>query len=85
LSKTKIRILHEDCDPAAVDDKSLPCTAYFVTYIKSGRKCYDLVMAGKKVDIFDHYWDMYRHDLIEFKQSSGTTNPKLYNPPKGKK
>lgn len=78
----KIKILYEDCDPAVVDDKSLPCTAYFVTYIKDGRECYDLVMSGKKVDIFDVYWDKYRHDLISFKQSSGTTNPKLYNPPK---
>jgi|TARA_Y100000022_G_C13084769_1_gene299412 hypothetical protein len=53
--------------------------------MKGGRKCHDLVIAGKQVDIFDHYWDMYRQDLLEFKQSSGTTNPKLYNPPKGKK
>ena len=84
MSKSKIRILHEDCDPESVDDKSLPCTAYFVTYIKSGRKCYDLVMAGKKVDIFDHYWDNYRHDLINMTQTEGRTNPKLWNPPKKK-
>ena len=57
MSKSKVRVLHEDCDPTSVDDKSLPCTAFFVTYMKGGRKCHDLVIAGKQVDIFDHYWD----------------------------
>ena len=82
---SKIKVLYEDCDPAAVDDKSLPCTAFFVSYMKDGRKCVDLVISGKQVDMFDHYWDMYKKDLIEFKQSSGTVSPKLYNPPKNKK
>jgi hypothetical protein len=80
----KITILQEDCDPGAVDNKSLPCTAFFVSYMKEDRKCYDLVISGKQVDIFDHYWDKYKKEFITIKQSSGTSNPKLYNIPKGK-
>mgnify|MGYP001403186486 CR=1 FL=1 len=82
---SKIKLLHEDCDPAAVDDKSLPCTAFFVSYMKDDRKCFDLVISGKQVDIFDHYWDKYSSKFVSIEQSSGTANPKLYNPPKGKK
>ena len=80
MSKSKVRVLHEDCDPTTVDDKSLPCTAFFVTYMKSGRKCHDLVIAGKQVDIFDHYWDEYRDDFVTMNQSEGRANPKLWDP-----
>ena len=39
-------------------------------------------MAGKKVDIFDEYWDKYRENLIRFTQTEGRQNPKVWSPPK---
>lgn len=82
---SKIRIIQRDCDPEAANDRSLPCTSYLVEYILDGVTKWDLVICSKKVDIFDHYWDLYREDLIGFKQSEGRTNPKLWNPPGAKK
>jgi hypothetical protein len=82
---SKIKIIQQDCDPTAADDKTLPCTCYLVEYLQDGITKFDLVVASKQVDIFDHYWDNYRHDLIKFTQSKGTTNPKLWNPTPSKK
>ncbi len=75
---TKINILHQDCDPTLGEDKSLPQTAYMVEYLVDGLTKFDLVIAAKKVDIFDHYYDNYRKDLLNITQSSGTANPKTW-------
>ena len=83
----KVRFIHEDCDPSLAEDRSLPHTAYLVEYKKDGVSHYDIVMASKKVEIFDHYWDTYRHDFVTMNQSEGRTNPKLWGnkPPETKK
>lgn len=73
-----IKILHQNCDPELADDKTLPYTAYIVSYNVDGEGCYDIVLANKKSDIFDYYWDKYREDLISFKQTEGRINPKLW-------
>jgi hypothetical protein len=78
---SKLKILHEDCDPELSKDKSLPYTCYLIEYKVDGGKHFDLVIATKKVDIFDHYWDKYRDNFIDMKQSSGTMNPKMWNAP----
>ena len=77
-----VRMIHRDCDPTLADDRSLPHTAYLVEYLQDGMTHFDIVMASKKVDIFDEYWDKYREDLIKFTQTEGRSNPKLWNPPK---
>ena len=79
----KIKILQEDCSPAAAEDRTLPHTAYLVTYEVNGIVKYDIAMGSKKVDIFDHYWDNYKNDLINIIQTEGRANPKLWTPPKG--
>jgi len=44
------------------------------------------VISSKRVEIFDHYWDLYRHDLIRMTQTEGRVNPKLWgNKPKEEK
>jgi hypothetical protein len=43
---------------------------------------YDLIIANKKIEIFDYYWDRYREDFVDFKQTEGRVNPKLWGPPK---
>lgn len=75
-----LRFLHRDCSPELASDRSLPYTAYLVCYEDDGIKKYDLVIATKKVDIFDHYWDLYREGFKGFKQSEGRVNPKLWGP-----
>lgn len=74
-----LKILQQNCDPNLAQDKSLPYTAYIVKYKDSAEGiCYDIVIANKKTDIFDFYWDKYREGLISFKQSEGRVNPKLW-------
>lgn len=73
-----IKIVHENCDPELANDKSLPYTAYLVEYIDGEKTLYDITICGKKVDLFDHYYDAYKKNFIGFKQTDGRMNPKLY-------
>lgn len=74
-----IKILHQDCDPSLADDRTLPYTAFVVKYQPNEDTfCYDIVIAHKRVDIFDYYWDKYREGLISFKQTEGRVNPKVW-------
>ena len=81
MSSKDIRILHEDCDPTVANDKKLPYSAYLVEYKKEDRIAYDVSIAGSQVLLFDHYYDKYKKDFKSFKQSAGTINPTLWNPP----
>jgi len=74
----KIRILHQDCDPTKEDDKSLPYNTYIVEYLQDGMTKFDITICDKLVDLFDYYWDNYRGDFIEMRQSQGRINPKLW-------
>ncbi len=81
-----VTILHQKCDPAVADDRTLPYNTYLVKYMEDDEVFYDLVMTNKKVDIFDYYWDRYREGLQWFKQSEGRINPKVWgNKPTEKK
>ena len=77
-----MRILHQNCDPEIASDRTLPYTSYLVTYEMDGVITYDLIIANKKIEIFDYYWDRYREDFVDFKQTEGRVNPKLWGPPK---
>ena len=77
-----VKVINRDCDPTLAQDKSLPCTAFLVEYIDGEVSHFDIVIAGKQVDIFDEYWDKYKKNLVGFNQAEGRSNPKLWNPPK---
>lgn len=79
-----MKIIHEKCDPSLSLDKSLPYTAYLVEYVEGDLHYFDIVSSNKKSDIFDHYWDKYRKDLLNMTRTEGRVNPKLWNPPKKK-
>lgn len=79
-----MKIIHQDCDPSLADDRSLPYTAYLIEYLQDGITKFDISYGNKKVEIFDHYWDHYRNDLINMTQTQGRINPKLWNNPKEK-
>ena len=83
-SVLKIKIIHEQCDPDLAKDTSLPYTAYLIGYESGTGIQYDIAVASKKVDIFDHYWDKYR-SVVSMKQTDGKINPKLWNDPRKKK
>lgn len=81
-----MKVLHNDCDPSLSGDTSLPTNAFMVEYINGEITSFDIVLTGKKVEIFDHYWDKYRENLINITQCEGRVNPKLWgNKPKEKK
>jgi hypothetical protein len=82
MAKARVKIIHRDCDESKGDDRSLPYTSYLVTYRQEGHLKYDIATAPKKVDVFDYYWDEYRHDFVTMKQTEGRVNPKLWSPPK---
>ena len=77
----KVTILKENCDPKDAQDRSLPYTAYLVEYKLDTKTRFDLAIAQKAVDLFDHYYDRYRKDFVGWKQSEGRINPKLWNDP----
>ena len=82
---SKIKVLRHDCAADAAEDRTLPYTAYIVCYLIDGVEHYDIVSSSKNVDIFDHYWDRYRHDLKWYRQTEGRVNPKLWQDPNQKK
>jgi len=80
-----VKIIYRDCDPSLADDRTLPHTAYLVEYLQDGMTHFDIVVASKRVEIFDYYWDNYREDLIRMTQSAGRANPKVWSNPNQKK
>ena len=80
-----IRMIHKECDPSLAEDRSLPYTAFLVEYLQDGITKFDICSASKQVDIFDHYWDHYRHDFVNMTQTEGRVNPKLWQDPSSKK
>ena len=84
MARKGVNVIHAQCDPELVNDKSLPYTAYLVEYENNGQVCYDIATGSKMVEVFDHYWDKYDR-VIRMTQTEGRCNPKLWNDPKGKK
>tara|TARA_B100002019_G_C21229226_1_gene579129 strand:+ start:1091 stop:1345 length:255 start_codon:yes stop_codon:yes gene_type:complete len=80
-----IKMIHKDCDPSLAQNKSLPYTSFLIEYLQDGMTKFDIASGNKQVDIFDHYWDHYRHDFVNMTQTEGRVNPKMWNPPSEKK
>ena len=75
-------IIHEaDCNLEKSKDKSLPTNAYLVEYTvdNSEKLHYDVTIAGKRVDVFDFYYDKLKRGLKDIKYAQGTRNPSLWN------
>lgn len=80
--KKGVRVLHKKCNPDIALDKSLPYTAYLITYVEDGETFYDISTCFKQVELFDHYWDAYKSGFQSLKQTEGRVNPKLWKPKK---
>ena len=85
MTKEKINILREKCDPSLSNDVNLPCNAYLVEYMDGDKQCFDITQCAKTVDLFDHYYDTYKKGFKTFVQTKGTSNPKLWVDPQGAK
>ena len=81
-----VNIIHANCDPDLAQDRTLPHTAYLIEFDDGNGVVYDIVVASKRVDIFDYYWDKYR-DVRGLKWTDGKANPKMwgYKAPESKK
>ena len=73
-----MKVIQSDCDASIAQDRTLPNNAFLIEYIEGDLTKFDLVMSSKQVEIFDHYYDKYKKDLINITQSEGRVNPKLW-------
>ena len=76
-----MKILKQDCKKDEALDKTLPYTCYLIIYKVDGVEKYDLAMASKQVDLFDHYYDAFKKDFVTFKQAEGRVAPNLWKNP----
>ena len=76
-----LNILKENCDLQKDNNTALPYNAYLVQY-KAGEDetRWDLTMAYKMSEIFDHYYDKYK-SVLAIKQSDGRVAPKMWSDP----
>ena len=79
-----INIHAPDCSLEKSNVKSLPTNSYLVEYTvdNSDKIHYDIVIAAKRVDVFDFYWDKLKGGLKKIGYTNGTRNPAMWgNPP----
>lgn len=80
-------LLHTDATDAIIKNPSLPSDAYNIYYYYENELKVD-VCRGKKVSIFDMYYDKFGpNSITKIDWGYGRVNPKLwgYKPPEGKK
>ena len=79
-----INIHAPDCSLEKSNVKSLPTNSYLVEYRvdNSDKAHYDIVIASKRSDVFDFYWDKLKGGLKKIGYTNGTRNPAMWgNPP----
>lgn len=86
-SRYGCEILKHNCTLEEAKVTDVPKDAYIVTYLVSGKVCYDLTRSGKRVNIFDMYYDSMGDAIRSIEWGYGKINPKLwgYKAPERKK
>lgn len=86
-SRYGCEILKHNCTLEEAKVTDVPKDAYIVTYMVSGKVCYDLTRSGKRVNIFDMYYDSMGDAIRSIEWGYGKINPKVwgYEAPKTKK
>jgi hypothetical protein len=86
-SRYGCEILKHNCTLEEAKVTDVPKDAYIVTYVMDGKICYDLTRSGKKVNLFDMYYDSMGDVIRSIEWGYGKINPKLwgYEAPKTKK
>lgn len=70
-------IIQEKCSQVELRNTQLPNDTYIVSYYQEETLYHDLVR-GKRVKIFDMYWDKIRTNLQKIDWGYGRINPKLW-------
>lgn len=80
-------ILKHNCTLEEAKVTNVPKDAYIVTYVLNGKLCYDLTRSGKRVSVFDMYYDTMGNVILSIQWGYGKTNPRLwgYKSPEKKK
>lgn len=80
-------ILKHNCTLEEAKDTNVPNDAYIVTYVRDGKTYYDLTRCGKKVNLFDMYYDAMGDVVRSIDWGCGRFNPKTwdYKAPEKKK
>lgn len=86
-SRYGCEILKQNCTLEEAKDTQVPSDAYIVTYFYNNKLCYDLTRSGKRVNIFDMYYDNLGPVVRDINWGYGKINPKVwgYQVPKTKK
>jgi hypothetical protein len=86
-SRYGCEILKHNCTLEEAKDKNVPNDAYIVSYVMNGKLCYDLTRSGKRVNIFDMYYDSIGNSIRSIQWGYGKINPRVwgYEAPKTKK
>ena len=86
-SRYECEIIHEGCTRQDAKNKQLPLDSYLVSYLNDDKLCYDISRTGKRVNIFDMYYDKFGDCLRSIEWTDGSVNPRLwgYKPPQPKK
>ena len=79
-----MKVIKENCDPKDAQDKSLPYTAYLIEYKVDGKERYDISLASKCVDLFDHNINKKKKDFIKVTQAHGRVAPNMWQDPSEK-
>ena len=81
-------ILLEKTTKDKADDRKLPSDAFNIFYVVNGEELLDVTRSGKKVNVFDLYYDKYGKDAVrKIDYGHGTVNPHQwgYKQPEKKK
>jgi len=86
-SRYGCEILKHNCTLEEAKVTDVPKDAYIVTYVMNDKICYDLTRCGKRVNIFDMYYDSMGDVIRSIEWGCGKINPKVwgYEAPKTKK
>ena len=86
-SRYGCEVLKHNCTLEEVKVTVVPKDAYIVTYVMNDKVCYDLTRTGKRVNLFDMYYDSMGDAVRSIEWGCGKINPKLwgYEAPKTKK
>ena len=79
-------IILEKTTKEKAEDRSLPTDAFNVTYVVEGETRLDVTRSGKRVNVFDFYYDKYGN-VKKIDYGHGTVNPSQwgYKQPEKKK
>lgn len=86
-SRYGCEILKHNCTLQETKDYTVPTDAYIVEYIVDGEICYDLTRCGKRVNLFDMYYDKIGNTIRSIRWGYGKINPRNwgYSVPEKKK